>query len=390
MADDQVQTILAPVQADNSIKADAWQAFKDSANEREYGVRLNGMNLPDNVKADLWEAKRKTGTAAVNPESQVPNALLQARGVIAKAASGMQPDWAGVPAAAKPSEAMPGRFGMHAQPSPESTLNALPAFGGAVGGTLGGIPGAALGGGAGEAAQQLIRRAAGVPVTQTPTTDIAKQVALQGTFEGVGQLLSAAGRAIGPAVLKRAAGSFLKGPLDAAGKVIDRFLSQSNLAQRTVDIATPINNLLDDEIAKASRTGATPLAKRLTKLKADWNGNYNLQSPTLLQANQFRREIADFTTFAGEATKDSLNKIQRQTVGIVGDELNKVAGPGLQPLNDNYANLVATQSAVKGSAKKLTTGFTGTGLAAASAAAKKAGASAPNIARALQTEMENR
>lgn len=79
---DPAQAILSPVQADNSVKADAWQAFKDSANEREYSVRLKGLNLPDNVKADLWEAKRKAGPQ-VSPEQQqiaaLPKPALQAK-----------------------------------------------------------------------------------------------------------------------------------------------------------------------------------------------------------------------------------------------------------------------------------------------------------------------
>src|SRR6266849_5290316 len=73
-------------------------------------------------------------------------------------------------------------------PDIEGTLGALPVIGGAVGGAFGGIPGATLGGGAGEAANQLIRRAAGdVPITFTPATDIGKQAAIMGTAEGVGK-----------------------------------------------------------------------------------------------------------------------------------------------------------------------------------------------------------
>jgi polyhydroxyalkanoate synthesis regulator phasin len=82
MADDQAQTILAPAQADNSVKADAWQAFKDSANEREFGVRLQGMNLPQQVKADLWEAKRSAAPKLSKEQqsiAQAPNPITQAR-----------------------------------------------------------------------------------------------------------------------------------------------------------------------------------------------------------------------------------------------------------------------------------------------------------------------
>jgi polyhydroxyalkanoate synthesis regulator phasin len=81
MPEDQAQTILSPVQADNSVKAGAWQAFKDSANERELGAKLQGINLPDKVKADLWEAKRGTGVRSPEQQavSQLPNAAGQAK-----------------------------------------------------------------------------------------------------------------------------------------------------------------------------------------------------------------------------------------------------------------------------------------------------------------------
>lgn len=76
MADD-AQSILAPAQIDNSLKADAWQAFKDTANEREFGAKLQTMSLPQGVKADLWEAKRRAGQQSI-----IPDANAQAQKVI--------------------------------------------------------------------------------------------------------------------------------------------------------------------------------------------------------------------------------------------------------------------------------------------------------------------
>lgn len=74
---DEAQSILAPAQIDNSAKADAWQVFKDTANEREFGAKLQTMTLPQNVKADLWEAKRRVGQQSI-----VPDANAQAQKVI--------------------------------------------------------------------------------------------------------------------------------------------------------------------------------------------------------------------------------------------------------------------------------------------------------------------
>jgi len=63
MADDAAQTILAPIQADNSVKAQAWQAFKDSKDENDFAQRIGSLNLPQETKASLWEAKKGGGTS---------------------------------------------------------------------------------------------------------------------------------------------------------------------------------------------------------------------------------------------------------------------------------------------------------------------------------------
>lgn len=63
MADDQAQTILDPVQADNSLKAQAWQAFQDSKDENDLAQKIGGLNLPQETKASLWEAKKGGGTS---------------------------------------------------------------------------------------------------------------------------------------------------------------------------------------------------------------------------------------------------------------------------------------------------------------------------------------
>lgn len=67
MPDDAAQTILTPVQADNSVKAQAWQAFNDSKDENDFAQRIGSLNLPQETKASLWEAKKGGGTAPQTP-----------------------------------------------------------------------------------------------------------------------------------------------------------------------------------------------------------------------------------------------------------------------------------------------------------------------------------
>src|SRR5438034_5707128 len=79
MPDDAAQTILAPVQADNAVKAQAWQAFRDSADENDFAQRVGSLNLPQDTKASLWEAKKGgkstggfiPGRTSVPPETGV-------------------------------------------------------------------------------------------------------------------------------------------------------------------------------------------------------------------------------------------------------------------------------------------------------------------------------
>ena len=66
MPNDQAQTILAPLQVGDSVKADAWEAYNSSANETELQTKLMAIkDLPDSAKADLWEAKHSTAPSQV-------------------------------------------------------------------------------------------------------------------------------------------------------------------------------------------------------------------------------------------------------------------------------------------------------------------------------------
>jgi len=166
MPNDAAQSILGPIQADNSVKADAWQAFKDSANEREYGVRLKGMNLPDNVKADLWEAKRKAGVT-----SNIPGAPNGLPGIPKPIPQGLQGPQAFQPP--QPGGAFPtmGQFGNVQQtPNAAATLGTGIAVGGggaqfmaAPAATIGGLAGSTAGAKYGGSVGKYIGGRFGIP-----------------------------------------------------------------------------------------------------------------------------------------------------------------------------------------------------------------------------------
>lgn len=250
----------------------------------------------------------------------------------------------------------------------------LPYIGGGIGGAVGGPAGAALGGIAGEGLKQALQPSANPPL------EMLKSGGEQAAYEVGGKLIGGVANKLVPAALKRSAATALRGPMDTAGQAIDRYLAQPNLAAQRVNIAQPINDLLDDKILLARKTGATSLAKKLETLQTTWNTNYNLTNPTLPEANQFRREIADFTSFASDSHKESINAIQKQINGIVGSKLTEVA-PGLAPLNQNYSNLVSMQSAFKGAAKSVTTGVKGGMLAGTSLGLKGTASLFPTVAR---------
>src|SRR5258708_38626610 len=56
---DPAEQILRSAQGvDMNVQADAWDAFHQSKNEDELTQRLQNINIPQNVKANLWDAKR--------------------------------------------------------------------------------------------------------------------------------------------------------------------------------------------------------------------------------------------------------------------------------------------------------------------------------------------
>jgi hypothetical protein len=62
---------------DDSIRADAWDAYHNSANEDELAGKLQNMNLPQDAKANLWDAKHSARpvVAPGTPDFSVKQAL---------------------------------------------------------------------------------------------------------------------------------------------------------------------------------------------------------------------------------------------------------------------------------------------------------------------------
>jgi hypothetical protein len=65
---DPAEQILRLAQGlDDNSRADAWDAFHNSANEDELAGKLQNMNLPQETKASLWDAKQKFVQASAQP-----------------------------------------------------------------------------------------------------------------------------------------------------------------------------------------------------------------------------------------------------------------------------------------------------------------------------------
>jgi hypothetical protein len=56
---------------DDNTKANAWDAFHNSASEDDLAGKLQGMNIPQDVKANLWDAKHTSKPAAPAPASNL-------------------------------------------------------------------------------------------------------------------------------------------------------------------------------------------------------------------------------------------------------------------------------------------------------------------------------
>lgn len=96
MADD-IEAILRSAAGTDAARADAWDAFHQSATPDEFAAKVKGLSIPDSVKADLWDLKaaakpqQATPTANAAPGSNTGLGLVSAgRGVPAAAGLAME------------------------------------------------------------------------------------------------------------------------------------------------------------------------------------------------------------------------------------------------------------------------------------------------------------
>lgn len=92
--------LLASVQADNSTKAQAWEAYHNATSMDDFTQKMQSLKIPDSVKAQLWEgANMRFNGAASAPGIQKPAILRDPQAVIGQnvyqAADGKTPDMFG-------------------------------------------------------------------------------------------------------------------------------------------------------------------------------------------------------------------------------------------------------------------------------------------------------
>lgn len=71
----QVEKLLDPLKVSDDLKADAWDAFYESATLDDFKARIDKIGLPDTVKADLWDLKAAAAPAVKAPVSATPPTL---------------------------------------------------------------------------------------------------------------------------------------------------------------------------------------------------------------------------------------------------------------------------------------------------------------------------
>jgi hypothetical protein len=76
---------------DTNSQADAWDAFHQSKNEDELGQRLQNMNLPQDIKANLWDAKHKAAQMVTNTAGETMPADVATRHALTRGQAPEQP-----------------------------------------------------------------------------------------------------------------------------------------------------------------------------------------------------------------------------------------------------------------------------------------------------------
>src|SRR5277367_4478764 len=72
---DPAETILRSASGvDDATKANAWDAFHGSTSEDDLANKLQNMNLPQEVKAGLWDAKHSLSSQPPTPSAPLTEA----------------------------------------------------------------------------------------------------------------------------------------------------------------------------------------------------------------------------------------------------------------------------------------------------------------------------
>lgn len=242
---DAAQTILGPVQADDTIKAQAWEHFYKSANQDELTTRIRGLNLPDQTKAQLWEAKGKLGPGQPRTPPTAAQPSMRAQ------PTPFSPEW------------LKGKFYQYVA---DPTLQALPQLGGTVGGFAGGaagapggplgigagaVAGAGIGGMAGEAGKQLLSRALGFEAPQT-SEEAARRIGTQGTIQSLLEVPSAALPGTGSMLERQAVSQYERAirPTKEINKAIGREITPELIQRGERGSLSQLQLRAEDELAR--------------------------------------------------------------------------------------------------------------------------------------------
>lgn len=252
---DPVAARLQMAPATNAVRASAWDAFQQSANEDDLAAKLKDMALPDAVKADLWDLKHAASAEApprtyFPPITNAPKPTLVDRAVSA------------LPAVAGVVGGIVGGIG--------GTVAGM-----GVGGVPGAIGGAALGGGAGEAAKELINRARGAAAPATSgeaAKDIGVQALVQGGAQAAGEGLGAGMKAAAPWLMQKAlkpTASMLSEYKTTAPKLVQTLLDDGiSVTQAGIDKLQKLFDATNKQIADAIGNASGSINKQTVAARA--------------------------------------------------------------------------------------------------------------------------
>lgn len=71
------KSVLDPISVDNTVKANAWDAYSQSTSQDDFKARFDKLAIPDNAKADLWDMKFGGGLKALSTPLAPKTTLMQ-------------------------------------------------------------------------------------------------------------------------------------------------------------------------------------------------------------------------------------------------------------------------------------------------------------------------